>query len=90
MDAVDIIRGYDAAENIVYKAKTDLAFHGAQEKAGRIHDYIVKQSKQAFAAWDEAQRLEALNLELADDPRHDGIDGHCYEGCPCLAEKAAL
>jgi hypothetical protein len=22
------------------------------------------------------------------DPRHDPLDGHCYEGCPCLSEQA--
>ena len=22
--------------------------------------------------------------DLNSDPRHDGLDGHCYPGCPCL------
>lgn len=22
--------------------------------------------------------------DFLDDPRHDSLDGHCYEGCSCL------
>ena len=24
---------------------------------------------------------------MLDDPRHDSLDGHCYEGCPCLPDR---
>ena len=25
-----------------------------------------------------------LAIEQIDDPRHDPLDGHCADGCPCL------
>ena len=25
--------------------------------------------------------------DFTDDKRHDSLDGHCAEGCPCLRDK---
>lgn len=26
-------------------------------------------------------------MDRIDDPRHDSLDGHCAEGCPCVADE---
>ena len=56
----------------------------AQQSAENITEFFGKQD--ATAA-DHPEPIEEAAAEA--DPRHDGVDGHCSEGCPCIAEGAA-
>lgn len=58
MDSFDIIRSYDDAEDIVFKAMGECAYHGAKPKVERVHDYIVKQSQEAFKAFEVGSQAE--------------------------------
>jgi len=67
-------------ENWIKDAKWSVDYHS--------QNLLEAQGKLAMAETLKEQLIRQMEIEAS--AKHDGLDGHCEEGCPCLPEKGSV
>ena len=88
-------KNFHEGKRRVWKRSRITKFTGCPKRSGAMHDLwrpllaspSVSTSSTLYGKPLRRIRKGMEMPDFTDDKRHDSLDGHCAEGCPCLLDE---